>query len=66
MPEITDSSHIKSADWENGVLTLGFKGGSKYEVYDVSYDKFQELMAAPSKGKFYNTHILGSHTIARV
>ena len=66
MIEISDSSHITGADWDNGIMTIRFKGGNLYEAYDVSHDKFQEFMSAPSKGKFWRAEIEGVHTIARV
>ena len=66
MIEITDSSHITGADWDEGLMTVRFKGNVLYEAYDVSYSKFQEFLAAPSKGKFWNANFKDVHTIARV
>lgn len=66
MPEITDSSHITSAEWDNGILTIGFRGGIQYEYYDVPSAVLQELMAAPSKGKFLQNEIRNKYESARV
>lgn len=66
MPEITDSSHIIGADWSEGILTVRFKNGMAGEFYDVSFAKYQEFLAAPSKGKFLNANLKNVHEYARI
>ena len=66
MIDITDSSNVTGVDWNNGILRVRFKGGIEYEYYDVSFDKYQEFMAAPSKGQFVHQNLKGVHEAARV
>lgn len=66
MPAITDSSHLTGAEWENGILTISFSGGTSYEYYDVPYAVLEELMSAQSKGKFLQTEIRGKYQSARI
>jgi hypothetical protein len=66
MPEITDSENLAAADWRDGILTVTFRKGGVYEYYDVSFAKFNELLAAPSKNDFLKAEIIGHHEYARV
>jgi hypothetical protein len=66
MPEITDSGNIASADWDNGIMTVQFRKGGVYEYYDVSFSKYTEFMAAPSKTTFLKSQVIGQHESARV
>ena len=54
-----DSSNITSIgyDEETTILEIEFKSGSIYAYYDVPFSLYVQLMNAPSKGKFFNTHI---------
>ena len=40
-------------------LQLDFRDGSRYLYSRVDPDLFRDLLAAPSKGRFFNEHIRG-------
>jgi len=52
------SSWVKSigADQEKGIIVGEFKTGT-YQYSEVPANVFVELLAAKSKGKFFNEHI---------
>lgn len=58
-----DSSQIASLgyDAETQVLEVEFKGGKVYQYFEVPPEKFAELQAAESAGKYLNQHIKGHH-----
>lgn len=54
-----DSTAISEVkyDKESQVLRIQFARGAEYEYYDVPEQEFQNLVNAPSVGKYYNAHI---------
>ena len=48
------SSHIASIGYENGVLEIAWRDGRVYWYYHVPLSVYLELMAAPSKGHYFN------------
>ena len=48
-----ESSNIKSIGYDSGreVLEVSFNNGGVYHYHGVSYQTYQELMSADSKGK---------------
>lgn len=42
---------------EQGVLRVGLRTGRNYDYVDVPARVYQELLAAESKGRYYNLHI---------
>jgi KTSC domain len=66
MATFENSSHIREANWDGGVLTVTFKGGERYEFYDVPSALLQEMQAAPSAGRFFNSEIKGRYESAKV
>ena len=38
-------------------LQLEFRDGNRYVYFGVNFDLFRALLAAPSKGRFFNQHI---------
>jgi len=54
-----NSSAINSVtyDDETNILTIEFKQGAEYDYPDVPFEEFENLINAPSVGKYYNTHI---------
>ena len=53
------SSNLKSIgyDEESKVLEIEFKSGGTYQYYSVPPQIFTNLSSAPSKGKFFHSHI---------
>lgn len=51
------SSNLSAVGYENGILYIQFHGGSLYCYYDVPEYVYQELMSAPSHGKYFAAHI---------
>lgn len=56
-----ESSNIKAVgfdlptnDGQKGILQVDFKNGSSYQYEPVSWDTYQELIHAPSIGKYFN------------
>lgn len=39
------------------VLQVGLRTGRDYEYFDVPAEVYRELLAAESKGRYYNHHI---------
>ena len=63
MVKIEGSSNIADVDWKEvkggiGTLIVGFHSGDAYEYYDVPKGIYQKLMAATSKGKFFDLYIV--------
>jgi hypothetical protein len=63
-----DSSNLASVGHDSGSETLEveFKNGSVYQYYNVPDALFSELMAASSKGAFFNTYIRNAFPYSRV
>lgn len=53
------SSDIASIGYhvERSILEVAFHRGGVYRYYDVPLDTFTELLAAPSKGRYFTQHI---------
>lgn len=66
MPQIDDSSMITRVDWNQGVLEVEFKNGSTYRHHDVPSGVFNEMLAADSKGKFYNSAVKSQFEVSKV
>jgi hypothetical protein len=43
------------------VLEIRFESGRIYQYYDVPQEIFDEMVAAQSKGKYFNSHIRGRY-----
>lgn len=54
-----ESSNISSVGYDRGaqVLEVEFRGGTRYRYSGVPADKYDELMASPSKGSYLHRHI---------
>jgi hypothetical protein len=61
-----NSSHIREANWNDGVLTVRFASGPIYEFYDVPPGLLPEWESAPSAGKFFNTEVKNRYQGAKV
>ena len=42
---------------EQRVLQVGLRTGRDYDYFDVPPESYSELLAAESKGRYYNHHI---------
>ena len=58
VPIPVDSSLLSSAAYsDDGTLQLQFRNGTIYQYIAVPPDIFQDLLAAESKGAYFNRHI---------
>ena len=55
------SSNIKSVGYENGTLEIAFNSGGIYQYLGVHLNIYQGLMAASSKGGYFNRFIKDSY-----
>ena len=51
------SSNLSAVGYENGILYIQFHCGSLYCYYCVPEYVYQELMSAPSHGRYFAAHI---------
>ena len=56
-----DSSNIRSVGYENGILYVSFHSGSTYSYSGVPQFIYQNLLNAPSKGKYFAANIKNSY-----
>lgn len=56
MPRVT-SSAIANIDYCNGVLSICFHESGQYDYSGVPSHVYHAFLAAPSKGRFFNTMI---------
>ncbi len=66
--ETPDSSSIArfAYDVATQLLTIEFKNGRTYNYYEVPGSVFEEMLAAPSKGRFFLKNIDGRYPYALV
>lgn len=55
------SSNLSSVGYENGVLYVSFRHGGIYSYEGVPYEVYQNLLKAPSKGKYFAAYIKNSY-----
>jgi hypothetical protein len=53
-------------DPQNRILEIAFHGGGIYQYEDVSQDTYTEMMAAPSKGRYFAERIRDRYAWRRV
>jgi len=53
------SSNLKAVGYESEILEVEFLNGGVYEYSEVPQENYDGLMAALSKGKYYNQYIKG-------
>lgn len=51
------SSFIRSVEYSKEGLTVSFTGGSTYLYYNVPHKVYEEMIAAPSLGRFFHDRI---------
>lgn len=64
--QVTRSSNIRAAGYENGVMRVQFHNGTMYDYQGVSAETFAEFMASESQGKYYHKHIKSKFSGAKV
>ena len=52
-----NSSNLSAVGYENGILYIRFHGGQMYCYYGVPEFVYEELMSAPSHGKYFAANI---------
>jgi KTSC domain len=62
------SSSLASAGYqtEAQVLEVKFQNGTTYRYFDVPSDVFASLLAAESKGRYFNAHVRGHFDYRRL
>jgi len=62
------SSALRSVGYAAGSQTLAitFESGSTYEYSGVPRHVYEELLSAPSKGTYFNTHVKGRYSCRRI
>ncbi len=60
------SSNISSIGYENGTLYVSFHHGGLYAYAGVSESVYNELMSAPSHGKYLAAHIKGIYPYSKI
>jgi hypothetical protein len=58
---LVSSSVIRAIGYDRGTLTIEFNNGSVQDYHGVPWDVYAALMAATSKGSFYNRRIRGKY-----
>lgn len=60
------SSNLESVGYENGTLNISFIKGGLYAYYNVPFTVYQNLMSAPSHGKYFHAHIKGIYRYEKI
>ena len=60
------SSDISSVGYENGILYIQFHSGGMYSYSGVPASVYQNLMSAPSKGRYFHANIKGIYAYQRI
>ncbi len=68
MSEVVGSSNVKAIGYDPVGLTLRveFLSGGIYDYENISHLLHEELMAAPSKGKFISQRIRGHYQCHKI
>ncbi|RVU43161.1 KTSC domain-containing protein [Lujinxingia sediminis] len=66
--EFVHSSNVVSVGYSESemILEVEFHGGSVYQYYGVPEFVYEEMMTAPSKGKFLAAQIKNQYAFSRV
>lgn len=60
------SSNLSSVGYENGVLYIAFHSGGLYAYTGVPFTVYQDLMNAPSHGKYFCEHIRNNYPYSKL
>lgn len=61
-----ESSCIDSVGYDNEVLEVRFNNGGVYRYFEVPAQLYRQLLAAESKGRFFNHHIRDDYSYMRL
>ena len=63
-----DSSTMRSVGYEaeSRILEIEFDSGAVYQYLDVPLRRYEELQAAESKGRYFNSEIRDSYPYVQV
>jgi KTSC domain len=61
-----ESSCIDSVGYENEVLEVRFNDGGVYRYFEVPAQLYRQLLAAESKGRFFNVHVRDDYGYVQV
>jgi hypothetical protein len=61
-----ESSALEAVNYYRGCLEINFESGHLYRYFGVPKEVFDELLAAPSKGRYFHEHILDRYPFERV
>lgn len=61
-----DSSNVDGLDHEDSDLYVKFKNGSEYKYSGVPQSVYQDLLNAPSIGKYLNSNIKGTYSYEQI
>lgn len=64
--QAVESSSVLSIGYSEPVLEVEFEGGRVYRYAGVPSTVYEDLMHAPSKGRFLNAAIKGRYSFVRV
>lgn len=56
---VSDMMSSVGYDSSTAVLEVEFRNGYVYEYFDVPRDHYDALLAAPSKGRYFNASLRG-------
>jgi hypothetical protein len=65
---LVDSSNLVAVGYDKAseVLEVEFRTGSVYHYLEVPDEKYQGLMSAVSKGKYFHDHIINQYDFEEV
>ena len=61
-----NSSNLSAVGYDGSTLRISFHSGGVYDYYNVPASVYEDLMNAPSKGKYHAAYIKGYYRYARV
>ena len=58
-----ESSNVRRVGWDNGKLFVEFNSGQVYAYSGVPFETYEEVISAPSVGRFINQEIKAKFTV---
>lgn len=60
------SSWIADLEYDRGVTFMTLLSGRRYRILGIPEGVFRQWVNAPSKGKFWHSHIRGNYRTTRI
>lgn len=60
------SSNISSIGYEGDTLYVAFHSGTTYAYFHVPARVYEELMSAPSHGRYLSAYVKGTYTYQKI